>query len=105
MGDIKKVKLSGGPDKTVTWIWLDPETGSRLKVEFYDFSESAQRLFGNDIAYTITVQDMDKLFSTVNQNEESIIPWIEQYFKSYFGIKKWLEENGINFGVEIEGWA
>jgi len=30
---------------------------------------------------------------------------MEQYFKSYFGIKKWLEEHGINFGVEIEGWA
>jgi len=105
MGDINKVKLSGGPDKTVTWIWLDSETGGQLKVEYYDFSESAQRLFGNDIDYTITVQEMDKLFSTVNQNEESIIPWMEQSFKSYFGIKKWLEETGINFGVEIEGWA
>jgi hypothetical protein len=105
MGDIKKVKLSGGPEKTVTWIWLDPETGGQLKVEYYDFSESAQRLFGNDIAYTMTVQEMDKLFSILNQNEESIIPWMEQYFKSYFGVKKWLEENGINFGVEIEGWA
>ena len=105
MGVIKKVKLSGGPNKTVTWIWLDPETGGQLKIEYYDFSESAQKLFGNDIAYIITVQEMDKLYSTVNQNEESIIPWMEQYFKSYFGIKKWLEENGINFGVVIEGWA
>ena len=105
MGDIRKVKLSGRPDKTVTWIWLNPGTGGQLKVEYYDFSESAQRLFGNDIAYTLTVQDMEKLFSTVNQNEELIIPWMEQYFKSYFGIKKWLEENVINFGVEIEGWA
>ena len=105
MGNIKKVKLSGGPDKTVTWIWLDPEAGDQLKVEYYDFSESAQGLFGNDIAYTLTVQEMEKLFSTVNQNEESIIPWMEQYFKSYFGIKKWLEENEIKFGVEIERWA
>ena len=105
MSEIHKVKLSGGPDKTATWIWLDPEMGGRLKVEYYDFSEAAQRLFGNDIAYTITVNDMDKLFSTVNQNEISVIPWMEQYFKSYFGIKKWLEENTIDFSVEIEGWA
>jgi hypothetical protein len=105
MDEIKKVKLSGGPDKTVTWIWLDPETGGQLKVEYYDFSETAQKLFGNDIAYTITVNRMDKLFSTVNQNETSIIPWMEQYFKSYFGIKQWLEENGIEFSVEIESWA
>lgn len=104
MDESKKVKLSGGPDKTVTWIWLDPANG-QLKVEYYDFSESAQKLFGNDIAYTITVTDMDKLFSTVNQKETSIIPWMEEYFKSYFGIKKWLEENKIDFSVEIEGWA
>jgi hypothetical protein len=99
---IEKTKLSGGPEKTVTWIWLE---NGRLKVEYYDFSESAQRLFGNDIAYIITVDDMDKLFSTVNQNETSIIPWMEQYFKSYFGIKQWLEENGIDFSIETEGWA
>ena len=105
MDELKKTKLSGGPDKTVTWIWLDPETGNQLKVEYYDFSEAAQRLFGNDIAYTITVHEMDKLYSTVNQNEATIIAWMEQYFKSYFGVKKWLEENGINFQVEIEGWA
>jgi hypothetical protein len=104
MDESKKVKLSGGPDKTVTWIWLDP-AGCQLKVEYYDFSESAQRLFGNDIAYTITVQEMDKLLSTFNQNESSLITWMENYFKSYFGIKKWLEENKIDFSVEIEGWA
>jgi hypothetical protein len=46
MAELKKVKLSDGPDKTVTWIWLDPEKGGRLKVEYYDSSESAQKLFG-----------------------------------------------------------
>ena len=99
----RRVKLSGGPDKTVTWIWLD--NNGQLKVEYYDFSEAAQRLFGNDIAYTITVHEMDKLYATVNQNEISLILWMEQYFISYFGIKKWLEENGIKFSVETESWA
>jgi hypothetical protein len=104
MGEIKKVKLSGGPDKTVTWVWLDP-VGGQLKVEYYDFSESAQSLFGNDIAYTITVHDMDKLFSTLHQDEASLLRWIEQYFKSYFGIKQWLKENEVEFHVDIESWA
>lgn len=104
MNEIKKVRLAGGPDKTVTWVWLDSVSG-QLKVEYYDFSEAAQTRFGNDIAYTITVYEMKKLFSTVNQNETSLIPWMEQYFKSYFGIKKWLKENGIGFRLEIEGWA
>lgn len=97
-----KIKLPGGPDKTTTWIWLED---GQLKVEYYDFSEAAQRLFGNDIAYTITVREMDKLFSTVNQDEATLIPWMEQYFKSYFGIKQWLQENGIDFSLDVEGWA
>ena len=97
-----KVKLAGGPDKTVTWIWLQD---GRLKVEYYDFSEEAHTFFGNDIAWTITVQDMEKLLSTVNKDAEILIPWMEQYFKSYFGIKQWLEENGIEFRIERESWA
>lgn len=99
----EKVKLTNGPEKTVTWIWLDNK--GQLKVEYYDFSEAAQRLFGNDIAYTITVNEMDKLLSIINQNEISVISWMEQYFKSYFGIKKWLEENKIDFSVRVESWA
>jgi hypothetical protein len=102
---IEKVRLAGGPEKTVTWIWLDPETGSQLKVEYYDFSAPAHKFFGNDIAWTITVHEMDKLYSIVNQNETSIIPWMEQYFRSYFGIKQWLEENGIEFSIERESRA
>jgi len=99
---IEKTKLSGGSAKTVSWIWLE---NGKLKVEYYDFSEPAQKFFGNDIAWTITVNDMEKLFSTINQNETSLIPWMEQYFKSYFGIKQWLEENGIGFSIARESWA
>ncbi len=44
MNSIQKVQLSG-PDKTVTWIWLAP-AGGKLKVEYYDFSETAQKLLG-----------------------------------------------------------
>jgi hypothetical protein len=73
MKPAQKVQLSGGPDKTVTWIWLDPAE-SQLKVEYYDFSEAAQKLFGNDIAYTITVDEMDKLLSTIHQEAASLIP-------------------------------
>jgi hypothetical protein len=104
MNSAQKVRLSGGPEKSVTWIWLDPVEG-RLKVEYYDFSEAAQELFGNDIAYTITVDEMDKLFGTIHQDEATLIPWMAHYFKSYFGIKQWLEESKIGFRVEIEGWA
>lgn len=98
----QRIKRSGGLEKTVTWIWLDPETGGQLKVEFYDFSETAQSMFGNDIAYTITVHEMAKMLSLTRQDESSLLPWIVENFKSYFGVKKWLEENDIGFSVEIE---
>lgn len=101
----QRVKLTGGPEKTATWIWLDPETDGRLKLEFYDFSELAQRMFGNDIAYTLTVNEMAKLYSLVKQDETSLIQWIDENFKSYFSIKKWLEENDIDFSTERESWA
>ena len=100
-----KLKLTGGPEKTATWIWLDAEKCGQLKVEFYDFGELAQRMFGNDIAYTITVDEMSRLYSFAKQDETSLIQWITDHFKSYFGIKKWLEENGIEFSIERESWA
>jgi hypothetical protein len=100
----EKTKLTGGPEKTVTWIWLDPGD-SQLRVEFYDFSELAEKMFGNDIAYTITVNEMDKLFSLIEQGEAALIPWLEESFTSYFAIKQWLEEHKIGFTVEIESHA
>lgn len=105
MSKTNRLKLSGGPEKTVTWIWLDPETGGQLKIEFYDFSELAQRMFGNDIAYTITVTEMAKLFALTKQKEALFIQWMAEKFQSYFDIKRWLEENEIEFSVEIESWA
>ena len=100
-----KVKLSGGPEKTVTWIWLDPQTGGQLKVEFYDFSELAQSMFGNDIAYNLMVTDMTKIYSVTNQDTSSLIQWMGENFKSYFDIKQWLEDNGIEFHREVDPWA
>jgi len=62
-------------------------------------------MFGNDIAYTLTVTEIKKLFSLTKQDEAFLVEWLTQNFKSYFGIKQWLEENQISFSVEIESWA
>jgi hypothetical protein len=97
-----KAKLTGGPEKTITWIWLEDD---QLKVEYYDFSQEAQNAFGNDIAYILTINEMEKLFSITNQNENSVIDWLTRNFQSYFGIKQWLEENGIGFEKQIDSWA
>ena len=98
----EKIKLDGGPEKTVTWVWLEE---GQLKVEFYDFSETAQRMFGNDIAYMITVSEMDKLIAAAKQGETSLLEWIEQNFQSYFGVRRWLEEKEVGFSVERESRA
>lgn len=98
----EKTKLAGGPEKTVTWIWLENDL---LKVEYYDFSEDAQKMFGNDIAYTITVTEMGRLYSSSKQNEDLIIQWLADTFQNYFAIKRWLEELNIGFRVETESWA
>ena len=97
-----KVRLPGGPEKTVTWIWLE---AGKLRIEFYDFSELAQTMFGNDIAYTLTVDEMSELYSRARQDETSLVHWMTENFKSYFDVKKWLEENGIGFHKEVDPWA
>ena len=99
---VEKIKLTGGLEKTVTWVWLE---NAQLMVEYYDFSEDAQRMFGNDIAYTLTVTEMDKLYSVAKMDEAIIIQWVVKNFKTYFAIKKWLEDNKIGFIVEIESHA
>ena len=98
----EKIKLKGDLEKTATWVWLED---GYLKVEYYDFSDTAQRMFGNDIAYTITVKEMHKLYSLSKQNEKSLIPWLVEKFKNYLEIEHWLKENGINFEIERESWA
>lgn len=75
------------------------------QVEFYDFSELAQRMFGNDIAYIWTVHEMPRLFLLTEQGEASLIKWMTENFKSYFDIRGWLEENEAAFSVETESWA
>jgi hypothetical protein len=98
----EKVSLSGGPERTATWIWTED---GRLKVEYYDFSELAQQMFGNDIAYTLTVTDMEQLYTASGQKEPALIGWMGESFGSYFEIKQWLEDRSIGFSIEIESWA
>lgn len=98
----EKTKLNGGHEKAVTWIWLE---NNKLKVEYYDFSEEAHNAFGNDIAYILTIGEIEKLFSLSSQTVDSLIQWLSENFKSYFEIKQWLERNKISFEREIDSWA
>jgi hypothetical protein len=99
---VEKVKLAGGLEKTVTWVWHED---AQLKVEYYDFSEDAQRMFGNDIAYTLIVTEIDKLYSVAKLDKATAVQWFVENFKTYFAIKEWLEDHKIGFTVVMESNA
>jgi len=99
---MEKIKITSDPDKTITWIWLDPETGGQLKMEYYDFSGLAYYMFGNNIVYTLKVEEMERLFFLTKRDEDSVLRWLMDNFINFFGIKRWLEDNKIAFGVQIE---
>lgn len=98
----EKVKLAGGLEKTVTWIWLEE---GQLNVEYYDLSESAQEMLGNDIAYTLTVANLDRLCFLAGAGVSSLIRWMTENFKGYFDIKVLLEQHDIAFHNQREDWA
>ena len=49
---ISRIKLSGGPEQTVSSIYFDARDAAVF--EFFDFSPAAQEHFGNDIAIEIS---------------------------------------------------
>jgi hypothetical protein len=51
------------------------------------------------------VNEITKLYSLAKQSETSLIPWLTENFKSYFDLKQWLEENGMEFHKEVDPWA
>jgi hypothetical protein len=62
-------------------------------------------MFGNDIAYILSVNEMTKLYTLAKQDKTSLIQWMAKNFRNYFDIKQWLEENRIGFSEEVEHWA
>jgi len=42
---------------------------------------------------------------TCKNDETSLIPWLTENFKSYFDLKQWLEENGIDFHKKVDPWV
>jgi hypothetical protein len=61
-------------------------------------------MFGNDFAYTLSIaqNEMKKLYSVTKQDENSLIDWISKTFRSYFEIRRWLDDNRIEYTKETE---
>jgi hypothetical protein len=96
---MEKIKITSDPDKTITWIWLENE---QLKMEYYDFSGLAYYMFGNNIVYSLTVEETERLFLLTKRDETSVLRWLLDNFVNFFGVKRWLEDNRVAFDVKIE---
>ena len=96
---MEKIKITSDPDKTITWIWLE---GEQLKMEYYDFSGLAYYLFGNNVVYSLKVEEMERLFFLTKRDEDSLLRWLLDNFESFFGMKRWLQDNKVAFSVQVE---
>jgi hypothetical protein len=99
---MEKIKITSDPDKTITWIWLENE---QLRLEYYDFSGLAYYMFGNNIVYSLTVEETERLFLLTKRDETSVLRWLLDNFVNFFGVKRWLEDNRVAFNVKIEKLA
>jgi hypothetical protein len=111
----RRVKLKGVLEHTSTSVEIKDD-GS-LVVEFYDFSDEAQNRFGNDVAYTLTVNSSDKdkillhlmskhgLKSDLQNKDELLLQLIEEQFRDYYGIQEWFKINEIPYQKDFDPWA
>jgi hypothetical protein len=74
-------------------------------VEYYDFSESARDMRGNDAACTFTLANLDTLYLLAGAGGQSLITWMQENFKGQFDIRAWQEQHNVAFHTQREDWA
>ena len=106
---ISRIKLSGGPEQTVSSIYFDARDAAVF--EFFDFSPAAQEHFGNDIAIAIVVARSARGAMAValelpeSAEDAAILSACAARFQSYFDVQPWLERNDIPFEKEFDARA
>ena len=101
-----RIRLSGGPDHTSSSASIGGK--GELIVEFYDFSEQAERAFGNDVAFLLTVSPESKgeLAKHLGAaGDEPLLAAIRDRFESYFEVRDWLLARSIPFTKSFDPWA
>lgn len=110
-----RVRLAGGLDHTAPSAEVGPD-GSLL-VELYDFSDDAQRHFGNDVAYTLVVDPAEKgrvlaLLTTEHEDnaresspDSLLLRLMHQRFSDYFEVNAWFQEQEISFCSKFDSCA
>ena len=109
-----RVRLKGGLEHTVSWVYLRDD-GS-LIVEYYDHSERAHEYVGEDVAWLLTVEAVDKprlldslLGADANRGEPDIdrilLQAMADQVDSYFEAQTWFDEHGIPYRKERDPFA
>jgi len=109
MSERERVKLRGGPEGSVSWVYLTE--GGDLVVECFDYSEEANDHFGNDVAFLVTVAATDKarVFERLGGegmcSDAALVALVEARFASYFEARRWLDDEGVQYQHEFDAWA
>jgi hypothetical protein len=111
-GKMNKVKLRGKLKGTASWVEIKADGG--LQLEFFDYSEDAQAIFGHDIAYLIQVSSEEKrqVMAGLNIHDDELahldlllLERIEERFVDYFECKEWLDTHGVLYQKEFDAMA
>ena len=102
-----RIKLRGRLVKTASSAYIG-DTGE-LCVEIFDFSDEAQKVFGNDVAYTVSIHDKAALRQLLGLHADAkdvdIVDRVATQFEDYYAVKRWLEASGVAFDETFESWA
>jgi hypothetical protein len=108
----KRVKLSGGLDRTASWVYIDADDS--LVIEFYDFSADAEDHFGGDIAFLIHVAPEDKqriwaelegAASAAIPSDHALLQRMGSRFEDYFCVQAWLDAEGLPYRKSVDHQA
>jgi hypothetical protein len=112
LNKMNKLKLRGKLKGTASWVEIKADGG--LQLEFFDYSEDAQAIFGHDIAYLIQVSEQEKqqAMAFLNISDDGmanpdlvLLERLEESFVDYFECKEWLDAHGVSYQKEFDAMA
>jgi hypothetical protein len=108
---MNRVRLTGGLERTASSAYVNTEGG--IVVECFDFSQDAHDFFGNDVAFSLTIDAELKtavleglgIAHPDDDVDAAILSALADRFASYYAVKQWLEEQQIAFSTAFEPHA
>lgn len=104
------LRIPGGLPSTSGFL---RHSGGDLVVEFYDFSETAESWFGNDVAilYTVREADLPALKSALEATQstassgQSLVESLAVAFSSVMALIDWIKASGVPYSKSFDSQA